>query len=213
MIKLKTFVVGLLEQNTYIVSDDTREAVMIDCGMMSTRECEAVAQYVKDEQLTLKHLLLTHAHFDHACAVSFVHERYGLPVEFHSDDMWLYNTMSQQVKQFLRRDIPYAMPSQTIALHEHDVITFGSHSLECIATPGHTPGGLEFYCREEATLFSGDSLFQCSIGRTDFERSDTNALITSLRAKVMTLPAETVVYAGHGPSTTIGYEQKYNPYI
>lgn len=210
---IQCFVVGPLQQNTYIVSDESGEAVMIDCGALFENEEMEMARYIKDEGLTLKRLLLTHAHFDHACGVPFVYHVFGVGAEFNRADQWLYDTMSAQLKRFLRQDIPFDMPTPAGYLKEGDEITFGNTAMKCIAVPGHTPGGMAFYCRREGVLFGGDSLFPGSIGRTDFEGSDAGALIAALQGNVLTLPPETRVLTGHGPDTTIARERATNPYL
>lgn len=213
MLKIKTFAVNPIGENTYVVSDDTREAVLIDCGMFSTEEKNRLAEYVEQEQLAIRHILCTHGHFDHLFGCPFVAERYGVLPELHPDDWPLYDRMAEQVRDFIGISYTVKMPSVGTCLHEGDVISFGNHKLTVLHTPGHSPGGVVYYCAEEEVLFSGDSLFRFSIGRTDLPGGDHRTLVEGLTSKVLTLPESTTVYPGHGPVTTVGDERRANPYL
>ena len=131
----------------------------------------------------------------------------------HAADMPLYAQAAQQTRAILGQESSWSLPPVGTKLAGGDTVTFGKHRFAVIETPGHTPGGVCFHCAEEDVLFSGDSLFQCSIGRTDLPGGDGKALVDSLRSRILTLPEETTVWPGHGPATHIGYERKYNPYL
>ena len=133
--------------------------------------------------------------------------------KFHAADQPLYDNMPSQVMNFIGQSYHKPLPAAETHLTENDVIKFGNHELSVIHIPGHSPGGLAFYCAEEKTLFSGDSLFQYSIGRTDLPGGDYRTLIENLTNKVLTLPQDVVVYPGHGGTTTIGNEIQSNPYL
>lgn len=213
MIKIKCFTVNMVEENCYVLSDDTHEAVIIDDGAYLRGEHQAIDDYVAREGLHLKHVLNTHAHFDHTLGNYHLYQTYGLKPEMSVADAELYGNLSLQVQSLLGRKLNVSVAPVDHFLHDGDIIRFGSHQLQVIETPGHTPGGICLYCRQENILFSGDSLFQQSIGRTDFPGGNAFSLITSLKERVITLPDNTKVYPGHGGTTTIGQERLYNPYF
>lgn len=213
MLTIKTLVMNMICENCYVVSDETREAVVIDCGAYSSRDEQQLASYIEKEGLQVKHHLCTHAHFDHTFGCGFMQRTYGTLPEFHGADEPLYRQMPEQTVAFLGRRYEGEMPADFHLLNEQEDISFGNHHLTIIHTPGHTPGGISFYCKEEGVLFSGDSLFHLSIGRTDLPGGNQCALIKSLTEKLLSLPPETVVYPGHGESTTIGTERNGNPYL
>lgn len=214
MLNIKIFPVNMLQENCYIVSDETKECVIIDCGAQYTQEQKAIMQYISSNELKPVHLLNTHLHFDHVWGNPFLAQTYQLQTEASIHDKFLYDDMSAQFRMFMGMDFKNDFPCHIArSLDEGDTVTFGTHTFQVIATPGHTPGGICFYCAEENAIFCGDSLFRFSIGRTDLPGSNGQALIQSLSQKVLTLPAQTVAYPGHGPSTTIGEEQINNPYL
>lgn len=213
MLNIKRFQVNMIGENCYVVNDETREAVLVDCGAYSPEEERKIAAYIESEGLQVKHLLCTHGHFDHVFGNAFVANRYGVQPTLHRADAPLYESMASQVRDFLGANYTTALPPVGRYVADGDEIRFGTHVLTVIHTPGHSPGGVAYYCREEATLFSGDSLFQYSIGRTDLPGGDYRALIESLTDRILTLPDDVAVYPGHGPSTTVGQEKQMNPYL
>lgn len=213
MLNIKCFVVNMLEENCYVVSDDTKQAVIIDDGAWIRGEHCSIDEYIRREGLTLTHILNTHAHFDHSMGNGHLWATYGLKPEMSNRDAELYTNLSLQVQSMLGHKMKVDVAPLGDMLKEDDIIKFGNHTLKVLETPGHTPGGVCFYCKEEGVLFSGDSLFEQSIGRTDFPGGSALDLISSLQNKVMTLPDNTVVYPGHGNSTTIERERRYNPYL
>lgn len=213
MINCKSFTVNPLGENCYIVSDETREAIIIDCGAYYDDEKQAISDYIKHNNLNPVAHLLTHCHFDHLWGASFIHSQYNIPARCHPADLEDFLHAEDQMRLILG----YAMQCQTgpagEAVTEHSVIPFGHHNLTVILSPGHTPGGICYYCEQEHILFSGDSLFRLSIGRTDFPGGDHWTLINNLKNLIKSLPDDVIVYPGHGPSTTIGTERNGNPYL
>ena len=213
MLNLKTFQCNLLTENCYVVSDETKECVIIDCGAHYSEEGSAIVGYINDNGLTPKHLLCTHGHFDHCMGNGYIYRNFGLKPEAHVDDQFLMEKMEQQTQDILGIRISLDVPPMGRYLTDSDIITFGTHKFSILHTPGHTPGGIVFYCEAEKTAFSGDTLFRMSIGRTDFERGSYEEMIDSLQNVMAKLPADTTVYPGHGPKTTIADELRYNPYM
>ena len=203
----------MLSENCYVVSDETRDCVIIDCGAYYPEEAQAIINYVKDNKLTPRHLLCTHGHFDHCMGNGFIFRAFGLKPKAHQDDSFLMEKMERQTSEILDIPIHLDVPSVDKYLTDNDTITFGSHTWQILNTPGHTPGGIVFYDAKEKVAFSGDTLFRMSIGRTDFERGSYAEMIASLRFLAEQLPADTTVYPGHGPQTTMSDEIRYNPYM
>lgn len=211
---IKIFAVNPLEVNCYVVSDETKEAVIIDCGCFHPDEWKEIKEYITKEELNVVHLLNTHLHFDHIMGVPMAYNDLGLSPEAHNGDINIYNKVEDQLKRVMRVAVPHIeMPPLGKELRDGNTITFGNHTLMVIQTPGHTPGGVCFYCKEENVIFTGDTLFQASIGRTDLDGGSYDQLMQSLTERLAVLPPETKVYPGHGPSSTIDFEMKYNPYL
>ena len=206
------FTCNFIEENCYLLWDETQEAIFIDCGAHADEELVAIAEFVNQHGLHPVCHLLTHGHFDHTFGAQFLYDRYGLTPRLAKEDASLYYSAGEQTLLFLHRRIDYTVPPLGSPVADGDEIRFGSHMLRAIATPGHTPGGLCYYCEAESVLLSGDSLFRGSIGRCDLPGSNLHSLITALRERVKTLPQKTVVLPGHGPQTTINTEQN-NPYL
>ena len=213
MITVKRFTCNMLAENCYLVHDETKECVVIDCGVMYEEEGVAISQYIRDNDLKPLHLLCTHGHFDHCLGNGLIFREFGLKPEVHADDQFLMDTMQQQTTQILGVSLPMEVPPVGKYLTDKDIITFGNHTFHILHTPGHTPGGICFYCEEENVCFSGDTLFRMSIGRTDFERGSYEQMVASLHNVLAKLPPETKIYPGHGPVTTIAEETHYNPYM
>jgi glyoxylase-like metal-dependent hydrolase (beta-lactamase superfamily II) len=202
-----------LQENCYVVSDDSRECVIIDCGAMYNEELAALDHYIADNQLKPLHLLATHGHLDHNFGNAHMFRKYGLKVEICVEDQDLVERLPEQARDIFGIEIPADQPSAGRLLGNGDVITFGSHQLQVLQTPGHTHGSCLFYCAEEHTAFTGDTLFRMSIGRTDFAEGSWAEMEKSLRDVVAKLPKETIVLSGHGPQSTIADELRYNPYL
>lgn len=213
MLNIKTFICNLLAENTYVVSDETKECVIIDCGAYYEEERKAITQYIDQTGLIPVRLISTHGHFDHNYGIDTIHEAYGLKVEVAAEDEFLITDLPGQFKSVVGVSLDRKFPPVGRFFGVDEVIRFGNHELKVLKTPGHTPGGVLFYCEQERIVFTGDTLFKMSIGRTDFERGSYDDLMRSLHEVVAKLPPETRVYSGHGPQTTIADELRYNPYL
>lgn len=212
MITIKRFVCNMLQENCYVVSDESKECVIIDCGAFYEAERTAITRYIQTEELTPKHLLATHGHTDHNFGNNTIFDAFGLQAELGAADENLLNQLPQQTKAFYGFQLDYEIPPAGHFLAENEEIAFGHHRLKVLATPGHSRGSVTFYCQEEQAAFTGDTLFRNSIGRTDFKGGSMMQMIQSLRVLAQ-LPDETTVYPGHGDATTIGEELAHNPYM
>lgn len=202
----------MLQENCYIVSDETKECVIIDCGAYYPEERDAISNYIKDNGLNPVHLLATHGHLDHNWGNHSIYETLGLKVEAMSEDAFLIEHLNQQGCDLFGIHLQEGEAPVGHYFTKDEQIHFGSHTFTLLHTPGHTPGSCTFYCEEEKVAFTGDTLFRMSIGRTDFDGGSWPDMTESLR-KLAKLPAETVIYSGHGPQTTIAEELQYNPYL
>lgn len=213
MLNVKSFQVNPLQENCYVVSDDSKECVIIDCGAYYDAECQAIDNYLRDYQLSPVHLLATHGHLDHNFGNAHLFEKYALKVEICAEDQSLVEHLPEQASTLFGMQISDDQPPIGKLLTNGDRITFGHHTLQVLHTPGHSQGSCLFYDKEEHIVFSGDTLFRMSIGRTDFPEGSWQQMQQSLTTIAKTLPADTVVYPGHGPETTIADELKYNPFL
>lgn len=212
--KIKTFEFNPLGVNTYLLSDETNECVVIDAACFYADEKALLLNYIIDHDYVVKHLINTHLHFDHIFGVNTLASQFGLSLECNKADEFLLDNISDQLKLF---GIPSAnsdyRPEIGKWLNEGDVISFGNQSLRIYHAPGHSPGSLLFYNEESGSVFTGDVLFRGSIGRTDLAGGNFDELVESIHTKLFVMPNETKIYPGHGPITTIDYEKKNNPFV
>ena len=213
MLSVKKFVVNMFGENTFLVFNSaSKEAAIIDAGMLYEDEWRSFSDFVTNEGLTVKYLLNTHLHIDHLFGVNEAIRRYGVGLSASLADEFLAERVAQQAAMF---GITRPMAEVTIAnpLNDGDEIRLGSETLKVIATPGHSLGGICFYNESNNMLFSGDTLFQGGIGRTDLPGGNYATLIHSITDRLLTLPDNTTVFPGHGPSTTIATERHHNPFL
>ncbi len=210
--RIKIFTFNPIQENTYILWDETRECVIIDAGCLFPDEENALVHFIEENNLTLKHVLNTHLHFDHAFGNTFLAKKYGILPKAHRADEFLIPSMVDTVRRF---GLNFNVIPQNLGgyIEDDDVIRFGNTELQAIYTPGHSPGGLCFYNEKDGVLISGDTLFLESIGRTDLPGGDYATLIKSIKNKLLVLPDSTVVYPGHDTITTIRNEKDFNPYL
>ena len=212
MLNIVRFVCNPIQENTYVMSDETNECVVVDCGAFFPEERKAIVDYIRNNHLVPKHLIATHGHIDHNFGNNTMFEEFGLQPEVHADEAQLMDTLPEQAESFCNITLDYEMPAVGRFLSANDKICFGSHTFTILETPGHTPGSVFYYCKEENVAFSGDTLFHNSVGRTDIPGGSMFLLIQSLRA-ISQLPDETQILPGHGDYTTMGKEQTSNPYL
>jgi len=210
---IKTFTFNPFQENTYLIYDETGEAVLIDAGCIIDYEKKQLKSFIEENKLTLKLILNTHLHLDHQFGNKFVSETYGLTPQAHKEDEFLLENVVAQAQSFGLK-----LPDQSVQpighyIADNEEVKFGNTVLKALHVPGHSPGSLAFYSEKDGVVIVGDVLFRGSIGRTDLPKGDYATLITSITKKLLTLPDSTVVYCGHGPTTTIGEEKKNNPYL
>ena len=212
MIQVKAFPVNPLQENTYLVWDETREAIVIDAGFLMDNEKQRFESVLKENDLKLVKVINTHLHFDHQFGNRYLAEKFDLkPLAHKLDEHLLDDAKAGKIVY----GFPIREDAQELGgyIEEGEMIKFGNTELLAIWVPGHTPGHLVFYDSQSGSLFAGDVLFRGSVGRTDFPGGDHASLITNIQKKLLVLPDDTVVYSGHGPTTTIAYEKQYNPYL
>lgn len=211
MLQIKSFVFSPIQENTYLLYNETKECVIIDPGCYFDEEKEILQSFI--EKMGLKPVMLvnTHCHLDHVFGNKFIAETYNLTLQLHEKE--------KEILAFAPASgLMYNMPFDNYkgdfnTLKEGDTISMGEDLLQILEAPGHSPGSICFYCKEQNFIISGDVLFFRSIGRTDLPKGDHATLLNSIRTKLFTLPDQTVVYSGHGEKTLIGDEKKNNPFL
>lgn len=213
MLKIHTLPFNMFGVNTYILwNSDTNDAAIIDPGMCNTRERDTLDSFITGHGLHVKQLINTHMHVDHIFGDLYIKEKYGTPVQASQLDAFLGDKAAMQCRMF---GLPGDMASVGIDVELTDGMTMTLCGMEAhiLAVPGHSPGSIVIYIPEAKAAFTGDVLFQGSIGRTDLVAGNHRQLIDGINTKLMALPDDTVVYPGHGSPTTIGAEKRSNPYI
>jgi glyoxylase-like metal-dependent hydrolase (beta-lactamase superfamily II) len=200
-----------IAENTYVVWDETGEAAVIDAGNSTPAEDRALDEFIAGKGLRLVAAINTHGHFDHALGLPHVKRTYGVPFAAHSADGFLLENASPAGKIF--GVAAGTLPSIDIDLAKREEITFGGTTLKIIHTPGHTPGHVCLFDPVGRVVFTGDTLFADSIGRTDLPGGDYSWIMRSILEKILPLGGDVRVYPGHGPDTTIGREAAGNPFI
>ena len=203
--KVEYFVVGPIDVNCYVISDDNGIGAVIDPG----GNAERILAYIKKENLDIRYVLNTHGHGDHIGADDAVRDGTGAPLYIHAADADMLTDARKNLSAFMGYQA-LARPADVL-LHGGEEITVGDIKLKVVCTPGHSAGGVCFV--GDGFVFSGDALFADSIGRTNFPGGSQVELVSSIKRELMVLPDETEVYPGHGPKTTIGWEKVYNPYL
>ena len=211
MLNIHDFHCNPFGENCYLLWAGGGEGVVIDPGFYDEEEFSAFKAYVGKEKISLKSIWLTHGHFDHIYGVPFVIREYGLPVLMSPEDKAILPDALSMTERFGFRkpDLKFV----TEDLLEGEKLTLGENAFQVICTPGHTPGGVCFYDEADKVLFSGDTLFAGSIGRTDHLGGDYDKEIVSVMDKLMGLPGDVDVLPGHGPKTTIAGERTGNPFL
>ena len=200
-------------ENMYILWDEaSHEAVVVDPGMMRDGEREMVTKFIDEHNLSVKHILLTHLHVDHITSARWLADKTGADVCGSALDDSLGQDLPEQVAHF-RINVEVEPLTVDRNLADGDTLQLGDETIQVLHVPGHSPGGLAFYLPQSALLISGDTIFNGSVGRTDLWGGDMAQLINSIREKILSLPDETVIASGHGPTTTVADEKRFNPFL
>jgi len=211
MLKIKAFVFSPIQENTYVLYNESNQCIIIDPGCYFPEEKDELSAFITQSGLKPVMLLNTHCHLDHVFGNKYLAETYGLTLQLHEKEKAMLDLAPTS-------GLMYEMPfdnyvGKFIYLKEGDKINLGEDELSVIEAPGHSPGHICFYCAKQGFIISGDVLFNRSIGRTDLPGGNYQTLINNIREKLFVLPDETIVYSGHGPETTIGEEKRENPFL
>jgi len=210
MLQIRSLVFNALQENTYILYDETKECVIIDPGCYDAYEKEELTELIAYHDLVVKAVLNTHGHIDHVLGNSFVRDTYNVKLYIHAIDEPVLRAVKAYAANYGFPQYHEALPDGY--LQEGDVFRFGNQKLNVLFVPGHSPGHIAFYLQDAKIVIGGDVLFRNSIGRTDLPGGNFDTLIQSIHQKLFTLPDDVTVYPGHGPETTIGYEKRTNPF-
>lgn len=211
MIYIESMTFNAFQENSFVVYNDEKEAIVFDPGCSNATEQSTLSSYIERNKLKVVRLVNTHCHIDHVLGNKYVAEKYGVKLEASSLEK---STLESGVMVSNMYGIPYdPSPEISIFIEEGDEFKLGAEEFKVLLCPGHSPGSLCFYHAESKSLIGGDVLFQNSIGRTDLPGGDYNTLISVIKEKLFKLPDDTAVYSGHGPSTTIGFEKRTNPFL
>lgn len=211
MLHVKVFTFNPVQENTYVVYKNSGKALIIDPGCYFTAEQEKLKQFLEENSLTPVQLLNTHCHLDHVFGNKWVHETFGIELFIHKNEELVLQYAPTSGQKWGLPFNNYDGPLHF--LNEADTIQLDEDELNVLLTPGHSPGSICFYCKQQNFVIGGDVLFYESIGRTDLPGGNHETLLTSIREKLFVLPKETIVYNGHGQSTTIGHELLHNPFL
>lgn len=205
--KIEKFVIGMIGTNCYLVSnEETKEAFLIDPAACP----DEMIFHIRQKELDIRAILLTHGHFDHIMGIDGVLKEFSVPVYAHEKEELLLNDASCNVSAAYGTAYTF---SGAEYVRDGQILKIAGEEIQVIYTPGHTIGGCCYYIKDEQVLFSGDTLFHTSVGRSDFPTGSGGQLVRSVRERLLVLPDETRVYPGHMEETTIGYERKYNPFL
>lgn len=211
MLSIHKFTFNPFQENTYLVFDDSGDVAIIDPGCHNPSERAELEDFIASNHLQPKLLLNTHCHIDHVLGNAWVKRRWNLELWIHSNEAQVLKSVEVYAPNYGFHG--YESASADKFLEEGSSISLGKESLKIIFVPGHAPGHVVFYHEESGKCIGGDTLFRGSIGRTDLPGGDHDLLLSKIKSELFTLPESTIVYPGHGPETTIGFEKIHNPFV
>jgi glyoxylase-like metal-dependent hydrolase (beta-lactamase superfamily II) len=209
---IKSFTFNPFQENTYVVYDESKECIIIDPGCYTTQEQEDLKRFIDEKALAPVKLINTHCHIDHILGNQFVSEKWNLKLYMHKLDIPLLEKSGEIGKMYGFEEYK-GSPSPKYFLDEKDTLSFGKSQFNILFTPGHSPGHICLYNKENNVLIAGDVIFQGSIGRTDLPGGNHETLINSIVTKIFPLLDTTQIFCGHGPLTNLGYEKEHNPFL
>ena len=212
MLKIAKLTFNPIQENTYILWDESGECIVVDAGNISAREDNRLVDFITEQGLNPVMAVNTHGHFDHLAGVEHLRRTYDIPFAMSSKDAYLLEAAPTSARMFGIGEIT-APTKIDIDLNTLEELHFGNTTMKIIHTPGHTPGHVSLYNEEMGVVLTGDTLFRESIGRTDLSGGDFSWIMRSILDKLIVLGDEVKVYPGHGEETTIGHESLYNPFI
>lgn len=211
MLYIQSFTFNPFQENTYIIYNDKNECWFVDPGMYYSNEVSAIESFIADKQLTPKAIINTHTHIDHIFGVNYLIDKYNIPFFIHKFDVPVLQGAPGSAVLF---GFNFSqLPEVSAYIDETKPLMLGDDSINVLLTPGHSPGSVSFLFKPGKWLISGDVLFAGSIGRTDLPGGSYEVLMNSIKDHLLTLADDTMVYSGHGPTTTIGTERKSNPFL
>ncbi|MFY7963805.1 MAG: MBL fold metallo-hydrolase [Chitinophagaceae bacterium] len=211
MIQIQVFTFSPVQENTYVLYNEHNNAIIIDPGCYFTAEEETLKTFIQDSNLKPVKLINTHCHLDHVFGNKWVNKTYGLIPIIHKDEEQMLQLAPIAAERW---GLPFDnYKGEVIHINEGEIVTLDDDEFFVIAAPGHSPGHICLYNKKQGFVIGGDVLFFESIGRTDLPFCNHNDLIKNIKEKLFALPYETIVYSGHGQTTTIGHEKEFNPYV
>jgi glyoxylase-like metal-dependent hydrolase (beta-lactamase superfamily II) len=211
MITIQDFCFSAFQENTYVLYNDLKEAIIIDPGCYTRIEEKVLTDFIRKENLKPILLLNTHCHLDHVFGNNYISETYGLTASIHPNEQIVLDRLPEAAAKWGVPTDAYKGPIQYI--QEGEMIQFRNDQFKVLLTPGHSPGSVCFYHAEQDFMIGGDLIFKDGVGRTDLPGANPSDLIKSIREQIFPLPDSLTIYSGHGPATTWGREKEYNPYI
>ncbi|QDP85786.1 MBL fold metallo-hydrolase [Chryseobacterium sp. SNU WT5] len=211
MLHIQSFTFNPFSENTYVVYNENKDAFVIDPGNFSDEETAVLEKFIKDKQLKVQNILLTHAHIDHVLGLQKAFDQYKVPVLMHELDQEILDRNPMDANRFGFFFKPFE--GEIIYLQEDEIIKLGDDEFKIIHVPGHSPGSIAFYNGAQKFMISGDVLFEGSIGRTDLYKGNHEQLLEHITTKLFILHEDTQVFNGHGNPTTIGFEKNYSPFF
>ncbi len=211
MFKIQAFVFNFASENTYVLYNENNNAWIIDPGNKTEQETELIANFINDNNLTVKKIVLTHAHIDHVLGLQWAFDTFKVPVTLHKDDQEVLDMLQASGLRFGFQ--VEAVKVNTEYINEGDELDFDGEKFKIYHVPGHSPGSVVYHNETQNFIISGDVLFEGSIGRTDLYKGNYEQLINGIKTKLFVLKDETQVFSGHGNPTSIGFEKQYNPFF
>ncbi len=211
MLTVQSFAFNPFSENTYVVFNEHKNALIIDPGNVHDYETSALGKFISSNNLKIQNILLTHAHIDHVLGLQWSFDTYKVPILMHEEDKEILDKNPMTAKQFGFFMKPFEGDIQFIS--ENGTLKLDEDEFKIYHVPGHSPGSIAYHNEKENFVISGDVLFEGSIGRTDLYKGNHEQLLESIRKKLFVLNEETKVYSGHGNPTSVGYEKHFNPFF